>query len=118
MSREVVVETRLPHRLAGNGCPTVVSPGAGAGQETFRVLDGDDPDDFALWVAIWESWTQREVFAHPCYARLFTRESGKPRCGCPHDGCMRVHAGVRSAARGSLPTTARTDLSMGGINAV
>ncbi len=90
MSREIVVETRLPHRLAGNGCPTVVAPGADSSQETFRVLDGDDPDDFALWSAIWHSWTEREVFAHPCYARLFAGELGKPRCGCWSDGSRTV----------------------------
>lgn len=46
----------------------------------FRVLDAGDPLDAKQWLVLWESWPEREVFAHPEYARLFCNENSKPLC--------------------------------------
>lgn len=39
----------------------------------FSVLDAADPRDAAAWRQLWESWPDRDVMAHPEFARLFSR---------------------------------------------
>ncbi|MEP6618912.1 MAG: hypothetical protein ABJE47_06345, partial [bacterium] len=36
----------------------------------FRVLDAAVPDERREWVALWDRWPAREVFAHPSYVEL------------------------------------------------
>lgn len=38
-----------------------------------RILDAAVPADHARWLALWERWPGREVFAHPEYVKLFAR---------------------------------------------
>jgi hypothetical protein len=45
----------------------------------FRVLDAAVEADRAVWIALWERWPSREVFAHPAYVDLFATE-GSARC--------------------------------------
>jgi hypothetical protein len=40
----------------------------------FSILDASVPTERAAWVQLWESWPDREVMAHPEFARLFARE--------------------------------------------
>lgn len=62
---------------------------AGAGRVEF--LDAAQAADRKKWLDLWTSWPQRDVMAHPEYARLFAR---------PHD---RVFAAtLRTAAGGIL----------------
>lgn len=42
---------------------------------SFAVLDAAEPNQLAAWIALWEQWPGREVFAHPHYARLFAKNS-------------------------------------------
>jgi hypothetical protein len=47
---------------------------------TLRILDADDPGDLADWLALWKSWPQREVFAHPHYVALSAEEGQRVLC--------------------------------------
>ncbi len=46
----------------------------------LRVLDAGSPEDLAAWIALWRSWPDREVMAHPEYARLFARPCDRVVC--------------------------------------
>lgn len=39
-----------------------------------RIVRAIEPDDRRLWVATWEDWPAREVFAHPAYVELFAEQ--------------------------------------------
>lgn len=41
--------------------------------ERLEALDAGTPDGSASWRRLWDSWPEREPFAHPEYARLFAR---------------------------------------------
>lgn len=47
---------------------------------SFRVLDAEQPADYADWEAHWQCWPQREVFAHPAYSLLY--KTAGIRCCC------------------------------------
>lgn len=47
---------------------------------TFRVLDANDPAELADWLALWQSWPQREIFAHPQYVSLYLEEGQRALC--------------------------------------
>ena len=47
---------------------------------TFRVWDAKVASDYSAWVALWERWPEREVFAHPDYVALYTTEGAKAMC--------------------------------------
>ncbi|HEX9402409.1 MAG TPA: GNAT family N-acetyltransferase [Anaeromyxobacter sp.] len=47
-----------------------VDPG---GRLRFRVLDAGSRADVTAWLEAWRRWPEREVMAHPEYARLFAR---------------------------------------------
>jgi len=49
---------------------------------SFRVLSARDPLESAAWTHLWQSWPNREVFAHPNYVKLFAREHDQPLCAC------------------------------------
>lgn len=51
---------------------------------------GDSPQDVMQWREIWESWSSREVFAHPNYLRLFESEREKAACALlkSHNGTV------------------------------
>jgi len=46
----------------------------------FRVLDGRVPDEYALWLSIWDMSIQQDPHAHPDYVELWTRSSDRPTC--------------------------------------
>lgn len=52
----------------------------------FAVLDASHPEDLILWEEVWDRSPQREVFAHPCYVRLFARPSDRVLCAAAADG--------------------------------
>lgn len=56
---------------------------------SFRVLDASTADGRASWLALWSAWPEREVMAHPDYARLFAR---------PGDRAVAVATGGPEAA--------------------
>src|SRR5580765_5770389 len=39
----------------------------------LRILDADRLEDRADWLELWDEWPEREIMAHPDYARLFAR---------------------------------------------
>lgn len=47
---------------------------------SFRVLDAADARERAEWTRLWESWADREVFAHPAYVELFARPGQRTLC--------------------------------------
>jgi len=59
-------------------------------ENPFRVLSAHDPQGFAEWVELWESWPAREVFAHPNYVKLFARPPDQPLCACWRSAGERV----------------------------
>jgi len=88
----------LPSRLNDTSflsLPSVESP-AGArpspqtGKMVVRFLDADRFEDRAEWLELWDEWPDREIMAHPDYARLFAR---------PKD---RVVAALGRTARGGI----------------
>ena len=50
-----------------------------------RVLDAAVPAELAAWLALWERWPGREVFAHPEYVRLFARPCDRAVCAVGED---------------------------------
>lgn len=50
------------------------------------VLDASIPEERAAWLALWERWPAREVFAHPDYVRLFARAGDRAVCAAGEDG--------------------------------
>jgi hypothetical protein len=52
----------------------------------FAVLDASLPEDLILWKELWDRSPHREVFAHPCYVRLFARPRDRVLCGAAADG--------------------------------
>jgi hypothetical protein len=59
-------------------------PVAALPEPFFAVLSAEDPSQRARWIAFWESWPKREVFAHPNYVRLFASPHVEPLCACWH----------------------------------
>jgi hypothetical protein len=51
----------------------------------YRVLDASVPADLADWIALWERWPGREVFAHPEYVKLFARPCDRAVCAVGED---------------------------------
>jgi hypothetical protein len=47
---------------------------------TFRILDAGDPSGLADWLEMWESWPQREVFAHPNFVALAAEDQQHALC--------------------------------------
>jgi Acetyltransferase (GNAT) domain len=50
-----------------------------------RVLDASVPAERSAWLALWERWPGREVFAHPDYVRLFARPCDRAVCAVGED---------------------------------
>ena len=46
----------------------------------FRVLDASRADDRDAWMTLWAQSENREVFAHPNYAALFSNAASRPFC--------------------------------------
>jgi hypothetical protein len=46
----------------------------------FRIFDLNSSADVKDWLAMWHSWPQREVFAHPEYVRLYAGEHARGQC--------------------------------------
>lgn len=51
----------------------------------FRVHDAAEPEGLSAWLAAWDSWPEREVWAHPEYARLFARPGDRVVCASGED---------------------------------
>lgn len=43
----------------------------------LQVLSADQESGYAAWLALWQEQPEREVFAHPDYARLFARSADR-----------------------------------------
>lgn len=56
---------------------------------SFQVLDASTQEGRAAWIALWSRWPDREIMAHPEYARLFAR---------PGDRAVAVVGGTADAA--------------------
>ncbi len=50
-----------------------------------RILDAAVPAELVDWLALWERWPGREVFAHPEYVRLFARACDRAVCAVGED---------------------------------
>ncbi|MBW4633785.1 MAG: GNAT family N-acetyltransferase [Iphinoe sp. HA4291-MV1] len=49
----------------------------------FQVWDTANLQDTEEWIALWESWSQREVHAHPNYVKLYTDgKKSRAYCAC------------------------------------
>lgn len=49
-------------------------------QPDFYLWRADIPQEHAAWLRLWESWPEREVFAHPDYAALYTTPAERACC--------------------------------------
>lgn len=63
-------------------CPPQYSDATSAPQShaPFAILSADQPAERAQWIALWNSWPQREVFAHPQYVGLLASQGHEPLC--------------------------------------
>jgi hypothetical protein len=58
----------------------------------FLIFDLNSSTDVADWLAMWYSWPDREVFAHPEYIRLYAREQSQGLCAAwKSDGLCVLH---------------------------
>ena len=48
--------------------------------QQFVVFDASVQDERAQWLALWQTWPQRDVVAHPGYAELFARPGDRTVC--------------------------------------
>lgn len=61
-------------RLIPSGDAGPLRSGPGRKPElTVRFLDDDSLEDRTAWLELWDEWPEREIMAHPDYARLFAR---------------------------------------------
>ncbi len=51
----------------------------------LRLLDAGSSGDLAGWIELWRRWPEREVMAHPEYARLFARPCDRVVCAAGED---------------------------------
>jgi hypothetical protein len=56
----------------------------------FQILDARDPWGCHKWLEYWNSWEDREVFAHPAYVRLFCRKQDKAMCAAYLSGDTKI----------------------------
>jgi hypothetical protein len=47
---------------------------------TFQILDAAVPAQAVQWIALWQTWPQREVYAHPYYVRLSLEPHQRALC--------------------------------------
>jgi hypothetical protein len=48
--------------------------------QQFVVFDADVPEERERWLALWQTWPERDVVAHPGYAQLFARPGDRTVC--------------------------------------
>lgn len=73
----LVNESRRQNRDVG------AAPPAKSGRcRDFLVLDAAIPEERDRWLALWQSWPNRDVVAHPGYAQRFARPEDRTVCGC------------------------------------
>jgi CelD/BcsL family acetyltransferase involved in cellulose biosynthesis len=46
----------------------------------LKIFDAAVPEERQAWLRVWESWPQREVFAHPGYVTLYSDEGASRAC--------------------------------------
>ena len=56
----------------------------------FQIFDASSAEDRDRWLALWGAWPQREVAAHPEYARLFLRPGESAMCASLQNADGRV----------------------------
>lgn len=47
---------------------------------TLQIWDATNLEDTEKWLALWKSWQQREIYAHPNYLKLYTDEKSRAFC--------------------------------------
>lgn len=58
---------------------------------TIEILDASVPDERERWLATWNDWATREVFAHPSYVSLFSEGGDRALCALwREDGVAQV----------------------------
>ncbi|HNU01156.1 MAG TPA: GNAT family N-acetyltransferase [Acidobacteriota bacterium] len=53
---------------------------------SFRVLEFANREDRSIWLALWQTWPDREIFAHPNYAPLFAASGDQVVCASMNSG--------------------------------
>lgn len=48
----------------------------------FTLLDAAVPAERAKWLALWETWPQRDIVAHPGYVEMFAGSGDRTVCAC------------------------------------
>lgn len=71
-----------------NNTPDLARPTTKKGIFQMKVLSAEKEADYLKWLAIWEDWDGKEIFAHPDYLRLYS-DNSKARCAV-----MKSDAGV------------------------
>lgn len=53
---------------------------------SFQIWDASISSEIRAWIACWQDWPEREVFAHPNYLSLFAQDGVKALCACSRAG--------------------------------
>src|SRR5579863_5609146 len=56
----------------------------------FRIFDVNSPSDVSAWLEMWNSWPERDVFAHPEYLRLYRDSRSRGLCAAWQSGDVQV----------------------------
>lgn len=59
-------------------------------ESSFHIWDASCQEGALYWLAHWQSWPDREVFAHPAYAQLYTSTKCRALCAAWTGGPVRV----------------------------
>ena len=54
----------------------------GLGDTPFVILDAAVVQEREQWLDLWHRWSEKEIWAHPGYAQLFSRPSDRVLCTC------------------------------------
>lgn len=80
--RQQQIDLRGTESRQMNGDAGVAPPAESGKRGDFLVLDAAIPAERDRWIALWQSWPNRDVLAHPGYAQRFARPEDRTLCGC------------------------------------
>lgn len=82
MLRHQQIDLQVTESRRQTGDAGGVPPEKSIKRADFLVLDAAIPEERERWLALWQSWPNRDVLAHPGYAQRFARPEDRTVCAC------------------------------------